>query len=214
MYFEVDRLDGANVYKLMTATVVPRPIAWLVTLGADGRTNAAPFSFFNVMSGNPPVVAIGIGSHGSRMKDSARNIRETAEFVVNLVPYRMIEAMNITAVEFEYEVDELVAAKLRSCPSRKVAPPRIADSPVAFECKLRQFIDIGAERSIVLGDVLAVHIDDAAVIDAQRCHVDTPRLDLVARMHGRGWYARTSDRFELPRMTPQDWAQRQADAAD
>lgn len=210
MDFDLGKLPAANVYKLITATVVPRPIAWVVSRSAAGRLNAAPFSFFNALSGNPPVVAIGIGSRGDAMKDSARNIRETGEFVVNLVPHAMAEAMNITAAEFDYEVDELQMAKLRTAPSQLVRPPRIVGSPVALECRVLQVVDLGVLRSIVLADVVGVHVADEYVLDAAKCYIDTPRLDLVARMHGAGWYARTTDRFELPRITVEQWQAQRA----
>jgi flavin reductase (DIM6/NTAB) family NADH-FMN oxidoreductase RutF len=205
MYFDPDQLDGKNVYKLITSTVLPRPIAWVVTQNGQGRLNAAPFSFFNAMSGNPPVVALGIGAHGQVLKDSARNIRESGEFVINLVPFALVEAMNITSIEFEAEVNELEMAGLATLPSTKVAPPRIAGSPVAFECRTLQIIDLGEMRSIVLANVVAIHIDDEAVLDAERCHVDVRKLDLVGRMHGGGWYARLNELFEQPRIDLADW---------
>ncbi len=208
MYFDPDQLDGKNVYKLITSTVLPRPIAWVVSQNDQGRLNAAPFSFFNAMSGNPPVVALGIGAHGQVLKDSARNIRESGEFVINLVPFALIEAMNITSIEFEAEVNELEMAGLATLPSTKVAPPRIAGSPVAFECRTLQIIDLGEMRSIVLANVVAIHIDDEAVLDAERCHVDVRKLDLVGRMHGGGWYARLNELFEQPRIDLADWQAR------
>ena len=208
MYFDPDQLDGKNVYKLITSTVLPRPIAWVVSQNGQGRLNAAPFSFFNAMSGNPPVVALGIGAHGQALKDSARNIRESGEFVINLVPFALIEAMNITSIEFEAEVNELEMAGLATLPSTKVAPPRIAGSPVAFECRTLQIIEIGEMRSIVLASVVAIHIDDEAVLDAERCHVDVRKLDLVGRMHGGGWYARLNELFEQPRIDLADWQAR------
>ena len=208
MYFDPDQLDGKNVYKLITSTVLPRPIAWVVSQNGQGRLNAAPFSFFNAMSGNPPVVALGIGAHGQVLKDSARNIRESGEFVINLVPFALIEAMNITSIEFEAEVNELEMAGLATLPSTKVAPPRISGSPVAFECRTLQIIELGEMRSIVLANVVAIHIDDEAVLDAERCHVDVRKLDLVGRMHGGGWYARLNELFEQPRIDLADWQAR------
>jgi flavin reductase (DIM6/NTAB) family NADH-FMN oxidoreductase RutF len=208
MYFDPDQLDGKNVYKLITSTVLPRPIAWVVSQNGQGRLNAAPFSFFNAMSVNPPVVALGIGAHGQVLKDSARNIRESGEFVINLVPFALVEAMNITSIEFEAEVNELEMAGLATLPSTKVAPPRISGSPVAFECRTLQIIELGEMRSIVLANVVAIHIDDEAVLDAERCHVDVRKLDLVGRMHGGGWYARLNELFEQPRIDLADWQAR------
>lgn len=199
MYFDPDTLDARNVYKLMTATVVPRPIAWVVSQDVRGQLNAAPFSFFNVMSGDPPVVALGIGSRQGRMKDTANNIKETGEFVVNLVSYSMREAMNLTSLELEPDADELSLAGLSTVASEKVKPPRIAHAPAALECKLLNIVDIGALRSITLATVVAIHVTDEAVLDAERCYIDTPKLDLVGRMHGSSGYTRTTDRFEMNR---------------
>jgi flavin reductase (DIM6/NTAB) family NADH-FMN oxidoreductase RutF len=209
MLFDFATIDAANRYKLLVSTVVPRPIAWVVSLDAEGRRNAAPFSFFNAFSQDPPVVCIGIGGRRpGDIKDTGNNIRVTGEFVVNLVAAENAEQMNITAIEFGADVDELTEAGLTTLPSVKVKPPRIKESPVAMECERLATIELGNERALVLGRVLAMHIRDDAVIDAQKCYIDTPRLDLIGRMHGRGWYTRTSDRFEMPRINEKDWTRR------
>lgn len=213
MLFDFASLSPQNRYKLLISTIVPRPIAWLVTQDAEGACNAAPFSFFNAFAGDPPLVGIGIGGRrpedapGS-WKDSGANIRATGEFVVNLVPYELREAMNVTAVEFPRGVDELAEAGLATLPSGKVRPPRIAASPVAMECVLHQIVEVATDRAIVLGRVVAMHVRDDAVLDPERCHIDTPRLDLIGRMHGGGWYARARDLFELPRLPLARWARR------
>ncbi len=209
MLFDFATLDANNRYKLLVSTIVPRPIAWVVTLDAQGRRNAAPYSFFNAFSGDPPVICIGIGGRGpGEIKDTGANIRNSGEFVVNLVSAENAEQMNITAIEFGPDVDELTEAGLSTLPSVKVKPPRIKESPVALECERFTTLEIGNERALVLGRVLAMHIRDDAVLDAQKCYVDTPKLDLIGRMHGRGWYARTTDRFELPRINAADWTRR------
>lgn len=209
MLFDFATLDATNRYKLLVSTVVPRPIAWVVSLDAAGKRNAAPFSFFNAFSGDPPVVCIGIGGRRpGDVKDTGNNIRVTGEFVVNLVAAENAEQMNITAIEFGADVDELTEAGLTTLPSVKVKPPRIKESPVAIECERFATLEIGNERALVLGRVLAMHIRDDAVIDPQKCYIDTPKLDLIGRMHGRGWYARTSDRFEMPRINETDWTRR------
>jgi flavin reductase (DIM6/NTAB) family NADH-FMN oxidoreductase RutF len=210
MLFDLDTLSPDNRYKLLTATVVPRPIAWITSLDAAGRLNAAPFSFFNALVGDPPIVGIGIGGRhagreAGRWKDSAANIRARGEFVVNLVPHALREQMNVTAIEFDAEVDEVAEAGLTTLPSAKVAPPRLADSPVALECERFVILEVAVDRTIVLGRVVAMHVRDDAVLDVARCHIDTPKLDLIGRMHGRGWYARTTDRFEMPRIPVADW---------
>jgi flavin reductase (DIM6/NTAB) family NADH-FMN oxidoreductase RutF len=205
MLFDFNQIPGKECYKLLVSTVTPRPIAWVVSQDAKGLLNAAPFSFFNVFSGDPAVVAIGIGNRKpGQAKDSRANIRETGEFVVNLVAESNAEAMNVTGIEFDPSVDELAQAGLTPAPSVRVKPPRIAESPVAMECKLMQIIDLG-ESGLVLGRVVAMHVRDEFVIDADKYFIDTPGLKLIGRMHGRGWYARTSDMFEMPRIPVNEW---------
>jgi|SRR5579872_1498424 len=206
MMFDFADISGDARYKLLVSTVTPRPIAWVVSQDTNGVLNAAPFSFFNAFSGDPPVVGIGIGSHKpGRPKDSRANILGTGQFVVNLVSEETAGAMNVTAVEFDHGVNELTQAGLTTLPSVRVKPPRIAESPVAMECELMQIVDLGSSSGLVLGRVLAMHIRDDAVIDAAKHYVDTPKLRLIGRMHGRGWYARTSDLFEMPRIPLERW---------
>jgi len=147
-----------------------------------------------------------MGNHQpGRPKDSLVNIQRTGHFVVNLVSEENAEPMNVTAIEFDYGVDELVQAGLTTLPSNRVNAPRIAESPVAFECELFQIVELGPARSLVLGRVLAMHICDEAVIDATKHYVDTPKLKLIGRMHGAGWYAKTSDLFKMDRIPLEDW---------
>jgi flavin reductase (DIM6/NTAB) family NADH-FMN oxidoreductase RutF len=209
MLFDFAALSPENAYKLLVSTVVPRPIAWVTTQDVDGTINAAPFSFFNAVSGNPPVVAIGIGGRApGDVKDTGGNIRRTGEFVVNLVSNRLAEQMNITAIDFSKEVNELTEARLRTAPSGRVKPPRIADSPVSLECERLVIVEVGVDRAVVLGKVLAIHIQDEFVLDTERCYVNTPKLELIGRMHGRGWYARTTDLFDMPRIEVAEWEQK------
>lgn len=206
MLFDFAKITGKEQYKLLVSTITPRPIAWIVTQNSRGHINAAPFSFFNAFSGDPPVVGIGIGSHKpGQPKDSRANILETREFVINLVSEETAEAMNVTAIEFKPGTNELIAAELMTHPSIHVKPPRIAVSPCAMECELMQIVDLGPNNGLVLGRVLAMHVQDAAVIDADRCYIDTPKLRLIGRMHGSGWYARTSDLFQMPRIPLDEW---------
>ena len=209
MLFDMDRLDPVNTYKLLISTVVPRPIAWVTTKDLDGRINAAPFSFFNAVSGNPPVVVIGIGGRApGDAKDTGNIIRRTGQFVVNLVSHGLAERMNVTAIEFGPTIDELAEAGLTPTPATKVRPPLIAESPVSLECERLVIVEVGIDRAVVLGKVVAIHVRDDCVLDASRCYVDTPKLDLVGRMHGAGWYTRTTDRFEMPRIPVDNWTLR------
>jgi flavin reductase (DIM6/NTAB) family NADH-FMN oxidoreductase RutF len=206
MLFDFASISARERYKLLVSTIVPRPIAWIVSQDLHGHLNAAPFSFFNAFAGDPPVVGIGIGSHDpGRPKDTRHNIRETGQFVVNLVSEEAAEVMNITAIEFERGISEPSEAGLTTVPSVQVKPPRIAESPVSMECELMQIIDLGPEQSLVLGRVLAMHVRDEAVIDPVRHHIDTPKLKLIGRMHGAGWYARTSDLFKMDRIPRENW---------
>jgi len=211
MLFDFEKLDPQDCYKLVVSSVVPRPIAWVVTQDEAGLVNAAPYSFFNAFSDNPVVVGFGAGPKApGALKDTAANIRATGEFVVNLVPESAVQGMNITAIDFPAGVDELAEAGLSKAPSSRIKPPRIAESPVALECVTFQLIPAG-RHTIVLGRVVAVHIQDDCVLDPVKCYVDTPKLGLVGRMHGRGWYTRTTDRFEVPRIPLADWeAQKKA----
>jgi flavin reductase (DIM6/NTAB) family NADH-FMN oxidoreductase RutF len=209
MLFDLTTLEPRERYKLLVATVVPRPIAWVVTHNADGGLNAAPFSFFNAFSADPPVVGIGIASHQpGRPRDSRVNIERSGQFVVNLVAEKSAEKMNVTAIEFDYGVEELAEAGLTTLPSAKVEPPRIAESPVAMECERLQIVDLGPSSALVIGRVLVMHVGEEFVLDAQRHYIDTPALKLIGRMHGTGWYARTSDLFEMPRIPLGDWKSR------
>ena len=211
MLFDFSDTSNQNVYKLLVATIGPRPIAWVTTQDTDGTINAAPFSFFNAMSGNPPVVAFGIGGRGpGDVKDTGGNIRRTGQFVVNLCSFELAGAMNVTAIDFPKEVNELVEAGLTTAPSKTIKVPRIAEAPVAFECERLVIVDVGIDRAVVLGKVLAVYVRDDCVLDRERCYIDTPKLDLIGRMHGGGWYSRVTDRFELPRIPVEEWPARKA----
>lgn len=203
MRFAFDALSPPERYKLMVSTVVPRPIAWVVTKDAKGVTNAAPYSLFNMFSDDPPILAFGNGPSpvtGAR-KDTARNVLETRRFTVCMVPETAVEQMNLTASDIPPEVDELALAGLTEVPFGDGAP-RIAESPVAFDCELFQAIELGWHL-MVLGRVLAMEIRDDCVLDAARKHVDTPRLGLVGRTGGGGGYVRLTDRLEIPRLTPE-----------
>ena len=209
MLFDFGKIPPREGYKLLVSTITPRPIAWVTSLNAAGHLNAAPFSFFNCFAGDPPVIGIGMGSHEpGRPKDTRVNIRETKEFVVNLVSEDNAEAMNVTAIEFEREVNEIEEARLETIPSVHVKPPRIAASPVSMECSLMQIVDLGPDSGLVLGRVLAMHVRDEFVLDPAKHYIDTPKLRLIARMHGTGWYARTSDLFLMDRIPRVNWTLR------
>jgi flavin reductase (DIM6/NTAB) family NADH-FMN oxidoreductase RutF len=207
MHFDLAAIPPNVAYKLLVSTVVPRPIALTTTIDAAGRVNAAPFSFFNAVSSVPPVVVLGItpgAGGGDGYKDTERNIRDTGEFVVNLVDEAIAEQMNVCAVDFPPAVGELGKAGLHPLPSAGVLPPRIAESPVSFECKRITGLSLGAQSTLEVGRVVHIHIRDD-LVDPERYYVATEKMHLIGRMHGPGWYARTSDLFLMDRISLAEW---------
>ena len=182
-------------YKIVTATILPRPIAWVSTLGADGVPNLAPFSFFTVASSDPFTLLFSC-SHkpdGSK-KDTWANAQASGEFVVNLTNQATAEAMNITATTFPHGVSEFDAAGLTTAPCRTVAAPRVAAAPVSFECKLTQIVEVG-ENAVIFGAVQMIHIDDA-IYDGK--YVNLAAMQPIGRLAGSG-YCRVTDLFEMVR---------------
>lgn len=204
MLFDFETMKAGERYKLLLATVLPRPIAWVTTRDAGGAVNAAPFSFFNVFGSDPATVGVGIGSKGpGEPKDTRANIRANEQFVVNLVPYSLAQQMRITSIAFPKGVEEPKEAQLKLMASDKIAVPRIEQAPVSMECTFMQEIALG-NFSLVLGRIRAIHVDDGAVIDAERQYIDADKLDLIGRMEG-GWYTRTRERFEMPNIPLEAW---------
>lgn len=205
MFFNFSELEPQQRYKLLSSTVIPRPIAWVTSLDANGKVNAAPFSFFNAFSETPPIVGFSILSRSvDDRKDTGRNIRFNRQFVVNLVGEDNLAGMNVTAIDFAPEVSEISEAGLSTVPSTFVQPPRIAESHVSFECKLIQVLELGELRSLVLGEVLAMHVDDDAVIDADRCWIDPVKLRTVGRA-GANSYVKTEEVINLAAINLSEW---------
>ena len=212
MRFDLDPATPQISYKLLASTVTPRPIAWITSLSPAGVVNAAPYSFFNAMGHTPPTLVVGLLADPERgFKDTARNILDTGEFVVNLVTEDMAEAMNVTCIDAPADVSEMTLAGLQGAPAQHVRPPRIAGAPVSLECVTLSSVVTGPHQTIVIGRVLAVHVADEYVIDAERAYIDTPKLGLVGRMHGAGWYTRTQDMFRLDRPVYADFVKAEAD---
>jgi flavin reductase (DIM6/NTAB) family NADH-FMN oxidoreductase RutF len=204
MQFDFGEMAPLERYKLLLATVLPRPIAWITTRDPSGAVNAAPFSFFNVFGSDPATVGVGIGSKGpGEPKDTRANIRLNEEFVVNLVSFQLAEEMRITSIAFPRGVEEPKEAGLELVPGERVGVPRIAAAPVSMECSFMQEVRLGS-FSLVLGKILFMHVRDDAVRDAEKLYIDANRLDLIGRMEG-GWYTRTQDRFEMPAIALADW---------
>jgi flavin reductase (DIM6/NTAB) family NADH-FMN oxidoreductase RutF len=208
--FDFRRLGAAERYKLLGGLVVPRPIALVTTRDLEGRNNAAPFSFFNVLAEDPPLVVLGLGiSPTGRAKDTTNNIRDCGEFVVHLVDEPIAEAMNLCAIDLPPEVSEIALAGFSLLPSDVVAPGRIADAPVAMECRRYVTLQPGPERFIVLGEVLMLHVKDA-IVDPATLRVDRNAYAPIGRLFGGG-YVRTHDRFEMPRISYPEWLARSKD---
>lgn len=202
------RIDFADIdqklkYKIMTASIIPRPPALITTVDLEGVANAAPYSFFNGFSDEPPIVGVGIARRDSGpKKDTGRNIEETGEFVAHIVGERIFQGMLVTASELPPGVDELPLAGLETAPSTHVAPPRIVAAPVAFECRRYVTVQCGRARDIVLGEVLAAHIRDD-LYDAEREYVDWDGELPVARLYGT-LYAKLGAPFSGPVPAPEE----------
>jgi flavin reductase (DIM6/NTAB) family NADH-FMN oxidoreductase RutF len=202
--FDFAALTARERYKLLIGAVVPRPIALVTTISRDGIVNAAPFSFFNCLSADPAILALGVEYRPTGpQKDTGRNVRDTLAFTVNIVSDAMAEAMNVCAVPFEPGIDELAQAGFTARPGIRVPCPFIAEAPAAFECRQHTTLGIGNSREIILGEVLFAHFA-ANVVDPRTLHVDPAALDAIGRMGGHG-YATTRDRFDLPTMSVERW---------
>ena len=202
-------LDRQVLNGLMNGLVAPRPIAWVSTIGTDGRHNLAPFSFFNAFSFFPlPTVGVGPGTRQGVNKDSLRNIKETGELTISVVTEELAERANATSGEFGPEVDEWTVAGVTPAPCEVVAPPRVAESPVAFECRVHEIVELGESESrsnaLVIARVVRFHVADGA-LDADLRPLPH-ELRLVGRMGGNYW-VRTRELFELRRPTSVDPAE-------
>ncbi len=192
--------DYRNVYKLMVGAIVPRPIAFVSTISADGARNLAPFSFFTGICANPPVICFAPtirGTDGTR-KDTRRNIEAVPEFVVSVVSEEFAEKMNLCSAEVPPEVDEFELSGLTPVASDLVKPPRVAESHISMECRLVQIVEVSAKPlggSLVIGEVLRFHVDDGLI---ENYKIDPEKLHAIGRMGG-ATYTRTTDRFELER---------------
>lgn len=195
--FDFDDTKLRDAYKLLSGVVVPRPIGWIGTRRDDGSFNLAPFSFFNVVSANPPTVLFSGGRHPDRPKDSVAFSEKTGEFTVNIVSEDVAEAMNVTSGSFTSEDDEFAIAGLTAVVGTKVNAPMVAESPANLECRVVDILDLGIEGGsrIVIGQVAAMHIWEDA-LDGTR--VDNDVLAAIGRMAGNT-YINTRDTFELTR---------------
>jgi flavin reductase (DIM6/NTAB) family NADH-FMN oxidoreductase RutF len=198
MELDLEGKHADRAYALLASLVTPRPIAWVTTLGPDGIVNAAPFSFFNLLGANPPILGFCPGDREEGVpKDTARNIRLSHEFVVNLVDESVAEAMNQTAASLPYGVSEIKHAGLTTAPSSVVKPPRIAEAPASLECLEWGTLQIGGNR-LIIGLIKRLHVRDE-LFDAEKQRIRAEHFHVIGRMSSPHWYCRTRDRFEMIR---------------
>lgn len=200
MQLDFSGLPPREAYGWMTATILPRPIAWVATISGSGKVNLAPFSFFQGVTSNPPTLMfVPVNTREGGKKDTIRNIEQVPEFVVNLVPFVLAEKMNATAAQLPYGESEFEKFGIASRPSTRVRPPRVAAAPVSFECTLDRIVLIGEgafAANVVFGRILVAHVDDA-VLDPDG-KPDAGKLDLIGRLGGES-YTRTTQRFAIKR---------------
>ena len=200
MLLDLATLRPRDAYAWMISTILPRPVAWVSTISADGKTNLAPFSFFQGVTANPPTLMfVPVNTRDGTKKDTVRNIEQVPEFVVNLVPFALAEQMNATSAMLPYGESEFNAFGITAAPGERVRPPRVAAAPVAFECILDRIIHIGEgplAANVIFGRILVAHVSDAVI--AADGLPDSAKLDLIGRLGGDG-FTRTRERFEMER---------------
>lgn len=199
MQLDPEALEVRDRYALMIGLIQPRPIAWVSTIAPNGATNLAPFSFFTGICANPMTVCFApVNDRHGKKKDTLLNVEATKQFVVNIATESNAEKMNQTSAPYPYGVSEFEKAGITALPSSKVKPPRVAESPAAYECELVQIVRLGEgplSGNLIIGKVVQIHVDDRIYRSGKISHQD---LKTIGRMEG-AWYSRTQDAFELPR---------------
>jgi flavin reductase (DIM6/NTAB) family NADH-FMN oxidoreductase RutF len=200
MLLDFAALRPRDAYAWMISTILPRPVAWVSTVSADGKTNLAPFSFFQGVTANPPTLMfVPVNTRDGTKKDTVRNIEQVPEFVVNLVPFALAEQMNATSAMLPYGESEFDAFGIVAAPGERVRPPRVAAAPVAFECTLERIVHIGEgplAANVIFGRILVAHVADGVI--AADGLPDSAKLDLIGRLGGDG-FTRTQERFDMER---------------
>lgn len=200
----VDELKSHDCYKLLTAIIVPRPIAFVSTLNEAGRVNAAPYSFFNMFAETPPTIVLGLHWRpDTTLKDTTANIRRTGEFVVNLVDEALATTMSDAAIDFPPDISEADALQIEMAPSSIIKTPRIKAAPFALECRKTVGLSFSAERELLIGEIVAIHARDG-LLDPKRLYVDFDKYHPVGRLSGN-LYSRQREIFELKRPSYEDW---------
>ena len=207
MNFDLERGPAGQAYKLLVGLVAPRPIALITSMDEEGKLNAAPFSAYNYLCTDPPIIGVGVTNRPGQPfvpKDTARNIRRTGEFVVNVVTEDIAEKMNICATDFPPEMSEVDMAGFSTTPSLMVKPPRLAEAHAALECREYTTMEIGRSR-IILGQVVAMYVEDR-FLDPAGPYIKSEDLHAIGRMNGLGSYVRTQDAFmRMPRVSYEEW---------
>lgn len=198
MQLDPRTMKQESTYKLLIGCVVPRPIAWVSTVGPDGVNNLAPFSFFMGVCQEPPTIAFSSGPRVGSRKDTVRNAEHTGDFVVNVVDDDLAEQMNLSSGEYPPELDEFALTGLTAAPGVRVRAPRVAQAPISLECRVAQIIPVGrGPHSLVLGEILYFHVRDD-VYDAATGRIDMARLKPVGRLAGQQ-YTHVHDIFQMTR---------------
>ncbi len=201
MHIDPAQQTHATNYKLPTNLVVPRPIAWVTSLSPEGVINLAPFSFFNAVGANPVYLIFSVGRNDAgELKDTARNIQASGEFVVNMVTEELFDAMNVSAADFPPEMSELAIAGLHIEPSIHINVPRVAEAQVSMECKLHDTQVLG-DNTLIFGQVVMFHVADHLV--GERFHING--FAPIGRLGSPSVYCRTTDRFDIPRISYAQW---------
>lgn len=205
---QAESLSAGDCYRLMTSLIVPRPIAWVSTVGTRGDHNLAPFSYFNAVCSDPPTVVLGLGwTAQGRPKDTLRNVLDTGELTISVVSEPLAESMNATSAAFESHVDEWAEAGIESAPSVAVGPPRVKEALAALECRLVHAIPLGhrpeggPSTTLVVARIVHFHVREGLIerdADDKLRPVDPARLAAVGRLAGMA-YTKTTDRFSLLR---------------
>lgn len=207
MIFDLEQAHAGDAYRLLVGLVAPRPIALITSMDEQGRLNAAPFSAYNYLCTDPPIIGVGVTNRPDAKfvpKDTARNIRRTGEFVVNVVTEDIAEKMNLCATDFPPEMNEAEIAGFSFRPSTKVGVPQLAEAHASLECREHTTLEVGRSR-IILGRVVAVYVDDEFV-DPSGPYIRAEDLHSIGRMNGLGNYVRTRDAFlTIPRISYQEW---------
>ena len=198
MKIDFDNFSHRECYQLLTGMILPRPIAWVSTVGEDGTFNLAPFSFFTGITSKPPLICISIGPRRGEKKDTLKNIEFAGDFVINIVNESLAQKMNQTSADYPSNVSEFVETRLTPLSSDKVKSPRLAESPINMECKLRQILTFGEQNqgsNLIIGEVVRAHVQDALLKDAA---IDAAGLGAIGRLSGNQ-YCHVKDIFEIKR---------------